>query len=47
MTSRTYQSDMSSSLEQNSRVTGQSSLSESEHFPLSKNEVSISEFYPR
>ncbi|KAJ6728730.1 CYSTEINE-RICH RECEPTOR-KINASE-LIKE PROTEIN [Salix koriyanagi] len=47
MTSRTYQSDISSSLGQNSRVTGQSSLSESEHFHLSKNEVSISEFYPR
>ncbi|KAJ6725307.1 hypothetical protein OIU85_023157 [Salix viminalis] len=47
MTSRTYQSDMSSSLGQNSKVTGQSSLSESEHFPLSKNEVSISQLYPR
>uniref|UniRef100_A0A6N2L138 non-specific serine/threonine protein kinase n=1 Tax=Salix viminalis TaxID=40686 RepID=A0A6N2L138_SALVM len=45
--SRTYQSDMSSSLGQNSRVTDQSSLSESERIPLSRNEVSISELYPR
>uniref|UniRef100_A0A6N2NKX6 Uncharacterized protein n=1 Tax=Salix viminalis TaxID=40686 RepID=A0A6N2NKX6_SALVM len=47
MTSRTYQSDMSSSLGQNSRVTDQSSLSESERIPLSRNEISISELYPR
>ncbi|KAF9672467.1 hypothetical protein SADUNF_Sadunf11G0044700 [Salix dunnii] len=41
------QSDMSSSLGHNSRVTDQSSLSESECIPLSKNDVSISELYPR
>ncbi|KAB5534153.1 hypothetical protein DKX38_017239 [Salix brachista] len=40
------QSDISSS-GQNSRVTDQSSLSESEHIPLSRNNVSISELYPR
>ncbi|KAB5534150.1 hypothetical protein DKX38_017236 [Salix brachista] len=37
------QSDMSSSLGQNSRVTDQSSLSKSEHIPLSRNDVSIYE----
>uniref|UniRef100_A0A6N2NAY6 Protein kinase domain-containing protein n=1 Tax=Salix viminalis TaxID=40686 RepID=A0A6N2NAY6_SALVM len=47
MGNNTYQSDMSSSLEHNSRVTDQSSLSESERIPLSRNEVSISELYPR
>ncbi|KAB5534149.1 hypothetical protein DKX38_017235 [Salix brachista] len=41
------QSDMSSSLGQNSRVIDQSSLSESERIPLSRNDVSISELYPR
>ena len=41
------QSDMSSSSGQNSRVTNQSSLFESEHIPLSRNNVSISELYPR
>ncbi|KAJ6377321.1 hypothetical protein OIU76_026317 [Salix suchowensis] len=41
------QSDMSSSLGLNSRVTDQSSLSESERIPLSINNVSISELYPR
>ncbi|KAG5234795.1 cysteine-rich receptor protein [Salix suchowensis] len=47
MGNNTYQSDMSSSLGHNSRVTDQSSLSESERIPLSRNEVSISELYPR
>ncbi|KAJ6725305.1 CYSTEINE-RICH RECEPTOR-LIKE PROTEIN KINASE 29 [Salix viminalis] len=47
MGNNTYHSDMSSSLEHNSRVTDQSSLSESERIPLSRNEVSISELYPR
>uniref|UniRef100_A0A6N2KEJ8 Protein kinase domain-containing protein n=1 Tax=Salix viminalis TaxID=40686 RepID=A0A6N2KEJ8_SALVM len=41
------QSDMSSSSRQNSRVTDQSSLPESERIPLSRNNVSISELYPR
>ncbi|KAJ6333383.1 hypothetical protein OIU77_009285 [Salix suchowensis] len=40
------QSDISSS-GQNSRVSDQSLLSESEHIPLSRNNVSISELYPR
>ncbi|KAF9672191.1 hypothetical protein SADUNF_Sadunf11G0015000 [Salix dunnii] len=47
MSNNTYQSDMSSSLGHNSRVTDRSSLSESERIPLSRNEVSISELYPR
>ncbi|XP_052301565.1 cysteine-rich receptor-like protein kinase 44 isoform X36 [Populus trichocarpa] len=46
MNSSTYQSDLSSSMEHNSRVT-ESSLSESVAIPLSKNEVSITELYPR
>ncbi|KAJ6885623.1 hypothetical protein NC651_026299 [Populus alba x Populus x berolinensis] len=47
MNSSTYQSDLSSSMGHNSRVT-ESSLSESEAMiPLSKNEVSITELYPR
>ncbi|XP_052301569.1 cysteine-rich receptor-like protein kinase 44 isoform X40 [Populus trichocarpa] len=47
MNSSTYQSDLSSSMGHNSRVT-ESSLSESEvMIPLSKNEVSITELYPR
>ncbi|KAJ6728452.1 RECEPTOR-LIKE SERINE/THREONINE-PROTEIN KINASE SD1-8 [Salix koriyanagi] len=41
------QSNMSSSSGQNSRVTDQSSLPESERIPLSRNNVSISELYPR
>uniref|UniRef100_A0A6N2KYY8 Uncharacterized protein n=1 Tax=Salix viminalis TaxID=40686 RepID=A0A6N2KYY8_SALVM len=43
MGNNTYQSDMSSSLGHNSRVTDRSSLSESNHIPLSRNEVSISQ----
>ncbi|KAJ6893261.1 cysteine-rich receptor-like protein kinase 10 [Populus alba x Populus x berolinensis] len=47
MNSSTYQSDLSSSMGHNSRVT-ESSLSESEAMiPLSENEVSITELYPR
>jgi hypothetical protein len=46
MNSSTYQSDLSSSMGHNSRVT-ESSLSESVAIPLSKNEVSITELYPR
>ncbi|XP_034892316.2 cysteine-rich receptor-like protein kinase 29 [Populus alba] len=47
MNSSTYQSDLSSSMGHNSRVT-ESSLSESEAMiPLSTNEVSITELYPR
>ncbi|XP_061983378.1 cysteine-rich receptor-like protein kinase 44 isoform X1 [Populus nigra] len=46
MNSSTYQSDLSSSMGHSSRVT-ESSLSESVAIPLSKNEVSITELYPR
>ncbi|KAG6754703.1 hypothetical protein POTOM_040497 [Populus tomentosa] len=47
MNGSTYQSDLSSSMGHNSRVT-ESSLSESEAMiPLSENEVSITELYPR
>uniref|UniRef100_A0A6N2NAZ6 Protein kinase domain-containing protein n=1 Tax=Salix viminalis TaxID=40686 RepID=A0A6N2NAZ6_SALVM len=47
MGNNTYQSDVSSSLGHNSRVTDRSSLSESECISLSRNEVSFSELYPR
>jgi hypothetical protein len=48
MNSSTYLSDLSSSMEHNNSRVTESSLSESEAvIPLSKNEVSITELYPR
>jgi hypothetical protein len=46
MNSSTYQSDISSSMDYNSRVTN-SSEAKTEALPLSANEASITELYPR
>ncbi|XP_011004253.1 PREDICTED: cysteine-rich receptor-like protein kinase 29 isoform X2 [Populus euphratica] len=46
MNSSTYQSDISSSMDSNSRVTN-SSEAKTEALPLSANEASITELYPR